>query len=267
MANSKHVACPFPAAYKPTSLNSHLSDGSGKKIVCIDSGTTHYNSPPTITHGTKTTWSNYSRLSIAGNNGNGIFEAKKENGSIKTNWGKTGVKHTEIFRVGGNSGLWLATGSSYENTGIGFELYRRRLDSSKNNNNAEQHCIFLKRWGVELVNHTSGSTRFWSSAVLATDGNFNGGTTSGGTIYKYDFHQMHFKDASGFAGNDWTVKAVWFNTAVKDGSYTGDSTTELMLFNLRFYHDFRASSNSGNSWIKPAWRSYSDRNKQMFKLG
>ena len=267
MASSKHVTCRFPDAYEPTSLSSHKKDGSGKKIVCLDSEVKHYSSPPTITHGTKTSWSNYSRVSQAKKNGNGIFEAAHEKGEILTAWGSTGDKHSEIFRVGGSSGLWLVTGGTYENTGLGFEMYRKRTDSSKNNNNAEQHCIFLKRWGIELVNYQNNNTRFWSSGVLATDGNFNGGSTSGSTINKYYFHQMLFKDASGFAGNDWTVKAVWFNTAVKDGNYTGVASTELMLFNLRFYHDFQASRNSGNSWIKPAWRPYADRNKQMFKLG
>ena len=266
MASSKHVTCPFPDTYEPTSLSSHTNDGNGKNIVCLDSEVKHYSSPPTITHGTTTSWSNYSRVSNAIKNGKGIFEKAKENGQILSAWGKTGDKHSEIFRVGGNSGLWLVTGGSHENTGIGFELYRKRTDSNNNNNNAEQHCIFLKRWGVELVNYKNNNTRFWSSDVLATNGNFDGGSTSGKTIHKYDFHQMRFKDASGFAGNDWTVKAVWFNTAVKNGNYTGDATTELMLFDLRFYHDFQASRNSGNSWIKPNWRSYSDRNKQMFKL-
>ena len=97
MANSKHVTCSFPGAYQPTSLSSHKNDGSGKKIVCLDSEIKHYSSPPTITHGTKTSWSNYSRVSSAIKNGNGIFEAAKENGAIKTNWVKRGTNTLRSF--------------------------------------------------------------------------------------------------------------------------------------------------------------------------
>ena len=256
----------FPSQYEPSSLEGdHKNDGSGKGFEWMDSGVTHHNSPPTITHGDKTSWSTYGRYSHGSSkSGTGWYNKDATKGSVKTNWGVTGSKHTSIISVGGNQGLWLACGTSYEQTGVGFEMRRTRTDSSSNNNNAKQHCIFLRRWGVEFVQRNGSSTKFWSSNTLNTDGNFNGGTASGSTITQYYFYQHYWKQ--GFSADyNWVVKRLWFNLATKDGSYTSDATTDVYIYNCRAYHDMHAGSNGKNRWWKPAWRSLSDRGKVILK--
>ena len=252
----------FPPRYEPGSLDQHKSDGSGKGIEVLKPTVKHHSSSPSITHGTKTSWSSYSRVSQAKNQGTGWHNKAYKSGSIYTNWGATGSKHTEIFSVGADSGYWWTIGKSYEHTGIGIEMCRQRTDSNSNNNNAQQHCIFLKRWGIEFIKRDSSTTKFWSSGVLNTDGNFNGSTTVDGKLTQFYFYQHYFKN--GFYDSDYIVKALWFNTATKDGSYTGDATTNLYLYNMRFYHDMHANDNngsSGNGWLRTAWRTLGDRNK------
>ena len=265
MAIKSHNTRDFPETYKPLNVDQH-KDGvnKGKAFDAIDSGVSHHSSPPTINYGDKSGWSTYSRISNAGKKGVGWHSLRHEDGSVHTNWGSTGSKHTEIFRVGGNHGNWLTIGSSDFITGCGFEMRRKRTDSSSNNNNAQQHCIFLKRWGVEFGQRAGGSTKFWSSGVLNTDGNFNGGTTSGSTISQYYYYRTSFNDY--FRDSDYVVKALWFNTAAKDGSYTGTATTDLWIFNFQLYHEMRGARNVNNRWLKPAWRSWGDRNKGMIQF-
>lgn len=269
MATSKNETVSFPAPYEPGSLTSHKDDGGGKYIgKAIDTNVKSMASAPTITHGSTSSWKDFGLLYSMGTGGGGIFEKTYSAGNVGGSWGATGSKHSEIIKVGGNHGMYLATGTQYEHTGIGFELFRRRTDSDKNNNNAERHCIFLRRWGVELVSRTSGSTRFWSSSELDTNGLFGGGSSTGsGKRWEYKFYKMMFKDVTGFAHESYTTKALWFNFTTKDGSYVGDATTEVKVYNCRFYHDFHSAYNSGNSWIKPAYRAYADRNKNMYKFG
>ncbi len=257
MANKSFKVYDFPAQYEPSNLDQHKNDGSGKGIEVLKPTVTHYSSPPTITHGNTSSWSNYSRVSNARKDGSGWHSKNYKNGSIYTNWGKTGSKHTEIFRVGADSGYWWSIGSSYENTGVGFEMCRRRIDSTSNNNNAKQHCIFLKRWGIEFISRSGSTTKFWSSGVLNTDGNFNGGWVEDGKLTQYYFYKHYFKD--GFNDSNYVVKALWFNTAVKDGNYVNDATTSLYLYNMRFYHDMHAGNNGKNGWLRTAWRSLGNR--------
>lgn len=268
MANSKNETVPFPSVYEPSNLDGHKSDSGGKYIgKAIDSNVSSMSSPPTITHGDKSGWKNFSLLYTMGTNGGGIFEKTYSQGNVGGSWGTTGSKHSEIIRVGGNHGMYLATGTQYEHTGIGFELFRERTDSDNNNNNAEQHCIFLRRWGVELISRTSGTQRFWSSGELNTNGLFSGSSQTGsGKRWEYKFYKMMFKDVTGFAHETYTTKALWFNFTTKDGNYAGNATTNIKVYNCRFYHDFHANNNSGNSWIKPAYRAYADRNKNMYKF-
>lgn len=261
MANKEFKTYPFPPAYEPTTLDGHKDDGSGKGIEVLKPTVAHYSSPPTITHGTTASWSNYSRLSNANSQGTGWHSKDRKTGSIKTNWGSSGTKHTEIFRVGADSGYWWTIGSAYEHTGIGFEMCRQRLDSNDNNNNAEQHCIFLKRFGIEFIQRNGSTTKFWSSAVLNTDGNFNGGSIVDGKLTQFYYYRHAFKSA--FSDPSYVVKALWFNTASKDGSWAGNATTDLFIYNMRFYHDMHSSSNSGNRWLRNGWRTLGNRDKVM----
>lgn len=255
-------------AYEPGvgDLSAHKSDPGTCQLDMIDKNVSHHSSPPTITHGDKTAWSSYVRLTNAKTYGAGpIAQSNRANGGIRCNWGKTGSKHTEIFRLGGNSGRYLPTGSNYEIHSMGFEVYRKRTDSTNpTNNNAEQHCVFLKRWGIELISRTSNSTRFWSSPVLATTGELHNATVSGSGVYTYEFYNNKYNGfGSNFFENNYVIKAIWFNTAVKDGSFPGDATTEFEIYNMRFYQDFKGGS-SNRRMVQPALRNIDDRNKQMF---
>jgi hypothetical protein len=259
MANKAFKTYEFPPTYKPGNLDQHKNDGSGKGIEVLKPTVSHHSSSPSITHGNTSSWSNYSRISSAGKRGDGWHNKNYKNGSIYTNWGTSGSKHTEIFRVGADSGYWWTIGSTYEHTGVGFEMVRIRKDSNENNNNAKQHAIFLKRWGVEFIKRDSGATKFWSSSVLNTDGNFNGGSVEGGHLTQYYFLQHYFQ--SSWSDKDYVVKALWFNTASQDTSKVGEAETDLHIYNMRFYHHMHQSDNTRNRWVRPAWRSLDNRNK------
>jgi len=259
MANKEFKTYAFPPAYKPTTLDDHKNDGNGKGIEVLKPTVTHHNSPPTITHGDIQGWRNNDRYSLANSQGTGWHSKDRKTGCIKTGWGKTGASHTEIFRVGADSGYWWTIGKDYEHTGVGFEMCRQRLDSTNNNPNAEKHCIHLRRWGVEFIQLKGGTTKFWSSTVLNQNGNFNGGSIVDGRLTQFYFVQHYFKNA--FFDPSYVVKALWFNCVTNGG--TGDATTEVFLYNMRFYHDMHASANSGNRWLRNGWRTLDNRGRIM----
>jgi len=255
-------------AYEPHAgnLTEHKADPGTCQTGMVDNGIKHHSSPPTITHGNTTSWSNYSRLSIASSQGLGaIAQSNKSDGSIATNWGQSGSKHTEIFSMGGTSGRYLPTSNDYEIHSMGFEVYRKRTDStSPDNNNAKQHCAFLKRWGIELIHRSSSTTRFWSSDVLATSGELtNNPVTESGGVYNYEFYNVRYGTLGNFFDKDYVIKAIWFNIASQDISKTGDATTQINIYNMRFYSDFRGGS-SNRRMVQPAQRNLSDRNRNMF---
>ena len=84
--------------------------------------------------------------------------------------------------------------------------------------------------------------------------------------FRLGFTQRHLSCwyASPKEYSDYVVKAIWFNTASRDTNKTGTATTDLFLYNMRFYHDMHASANSGsngNGWLRTAWRTLGNRDK------
>jgi hypothetical protein len=269
MANAKHVTVPFPYQYEPSTSGAHGNDGDGKGFEWMDSGFSYHNNCPTITHGNKDGWSTYGLYNNYGTSkrGSGWYAKDPWNNCVRVNWGDCGSKHTSIISIGGNQGLWLPVGGSYEHTGVGFKVWRHRNDSNKNNNNAEQHCIHLRRWGVEFIKRADNTTKFWSSPGIAYHGGFGSqGTTesSSSNIWEYLYYKMMFKDTG--LGHDYVVKRLWFNLATKNGNYANNANTNFDIHFCRAYHDMHGSSNTGNRWIKPKWRSLSDRNKFCYKF-
>lgn len=254
--------------YEPNDLNGHKND-SDMFLWHTSLEVNHHSSPPTITHGDKAGWTNYSRLTTARSvGGDGIYSKTIELGHVFLGWGSSGSKHSEIFSVGGNEGRWARTGTSTSSgvTGFGFEMKVHRTDStSSDNNNASQHCIFLKRYGLELRDRTSTSqSRFWSTPVIASNGAFSGGTVSGGTVYRWDFHKQTRSGGWGYncAGANWVPYRMWFNFASRDGSWSGTATTEIKIFNWRFYYNY--GSYSQGRLVRPAMRALSQANKRTF---
>ena len=257
--NKSFATYAFPGVYEPSSLSAHKDDGNGKGFEWLDSTPQNHDSTPTITHGNTASWDTTGRLPGGSRiDGKGWYEYDSDNGSMYTNWGNTGSEHTTIISVGGNQGLWLCCGSSYEQTGVGFEMKRKRLDSNSNNNNASQHCIYLKRWGIEFVRRESGTTKFWASDTLNSNGNFNGanGTTSN-SIWQYYFYQKKFSGMN--IGHEYVVRRLWFNFKTNSGS--GTANGEVKIYNCRAYHDMHAGNNTGNRWWKPPYRPYNDRGR------
>ena len=107
--------------------------------------------------------------------------------------------------------------------GFGFEIKVHRTDStSPDNNNAEQHCIFLKRYGLELRGRSStSSAKFWSLPVLATGGKLGGGTVSGSDRIYNDIRK--FRSQSGKP-----VIAFMESVAASGGYYTSVACEKII---------------------------------------
>ena len=212
----------------------------------------HHNGSPTITHGDTSGWSNYSRLSNAEIKGAGPQSKLYGDGSAYCTWGSSGSKHTEIFKIGNSDNSRWAPRIS----GVGFEVLRHRTDSTDfNNDNANQHCIFVKRYGAQFKHRTNGNERFWSSPVLAESGEAKGSTFGkDGGVATWEFYNSYFA-WSNTTQNDWLLDGFWVNLASRDTSKVGTATTKVYIFNLRFYYDFNKER-----IVQPAVRPYAQRN-------
>lgn len=245
------------ATWMPTDSAGHGQD-SNAFIEPIDSTlTSHHNSPPTITHGDKTAWSNFSRLSTTRRDGKGPYEKSWTDGCMYNAWGSTGNKHTEIFRIGAaDSCRWIPYVK-----GCGFWVFRHRTDSSDfTNNNAAQHAVFLKRFGMRFKNRHNSDERFWSSGVLATDGRAKQRTYPYlGGVGTDEFYRSGNWGSDNY--RDWLLSEFWVNLATEDTSKAGSATVKLYIADLRFYYD---SQGGNNQLVRPAFRTWADRNKAMF---
>ena len=269
MANARLYFPPFPPQYEPTNLSGHKTSDSTKLFEWMDSGFQYHSSPPSIDYGATHSWPTYGTLRNKDYSkvGTGWYNSDSSKGAVKANWYSTDPERSYVS-IGGNSGLWLPVNGSYEHTGLGFEVYRLRTDSSNNNLNAEAHCNFIYRWGVEFAKRNSSTTRFWSSKDIMTNGKYDnndystGGGSGSGKIWKWYYHRLMFKDVGlNFSSNDWVVKRVWFCICTRQTSKGQNATNELSIYNMKAYHDMHASQNSGNRWGIPKFRPFSERDK------
>lgn len=245
------------ATWMPTNETGHYNDDNAFINAIDGQHLSHYGSPPTYTHGDPTAWSNFSRLSTASIRGKGPYEESWTDGSVYCNWGNTGSKHTEIFRIGKPE---LSRWMPYIK-GVGFRVFRHRQDSTDfTNSNAAQHCTFVKRYGMKFKHRTEGTQRFWSSSVLATDGKAKGHTYQ----YQGGVATDEFYRASPWGSDnyrDWLLSDFWINLATEDTSKAGNATTAVHIYDLRFYYD---SQGGNNQLVLPKFRDYADRNRGMF---
>lgn len=268
MANASLYCPPFPPQYEPTNVDGHKTTNSTKLFEWMDSGFQFHSSPPSINYGAGHSWPSYGTLRNRDYSkiGTGWYNSNHENGAVKANWRSTDPERSYVS-IGGNSGLWLPVGTDYENTGLGFEVIRERTDSSNNNLNAEAHCCFIYRWGVEFARRESGLTKFWSSPDIMGNGSFStnqystGSGSASGRIWRYYYHKLMFKDVGLDMSYDWVVKRVWFCICTRQTSKGQSGTCELSIYNMKSYHDMHASQNSGNRWVKPKMRPFSERDK------
>lgn len=245
------------AVWMPTNQSGHENDDNAFINAVDGQRLTHFNAPPTITHGNKTGWSNFGRLSSADNRGKGVYEKSWTDGSVSCAWGSTGSKHTEIFRIGeADSCRWMPYIK-----GVGFKVFRHRTDSTDfTNNNAAQHCTFLKRYGMRFKNRNDSSERFWSSSVLATDGKAKGHTYGyKGGVATDEFYRVSNWGSDNY--RDWLLSEFWINLATEDSNKAGSASTNVYIYDLRFYYDSQAGS---NQLVKGKFRPWADRNKAMF---
>ena len=244
--------------WDPSGQGQHENDDNAFINAVDGQQLSHWDSPPTITHGTKDGWSNFSRLSNASIQGKGPYEDDWANGSAYCGWGNTGSKHTEIFRIGTpGSSRWMPYVK-----GVGFKVFRHRTDSTDfTNSNAEQHCTFVKRYGMKFKHRTSGDERFWSSPVLATNGKATGHTFGyQGGVATHEFYQTANWGSDNY--RDWLLSDFWVNLATQDSSKAGNATTRVYIYDLRFYYNSGATGNT--QLVLPKFRAYEDRNKAMF---
>lgn len=200
-----------------------------------------------------------------------IYDSSYSNGA---QWQiDTGASNGCISAYEGN-GMWLPSSIL---SGVSFELYRNRVDSDNAaNDNAKQHCIFLRHYGVQLINRTSGTTRFWSSDVCQGPTKSNCGDyykTSGSMDEKqpdgryanssakagdYKFYKATFP--SSFTGNDWLVKGIWFFVTTRWDNAAGSSKSNVYIYNLKWH----VSNLNGSRLLLPTVRSEASRNTITF---
>ena len=243
------------ARWTPDNQSKHEDDGD--VFIKVISDRVKHESKPTITHGTTSGWSDYELLQQGNKTGNGIFETDYGRGSLYCSWGSSGSKHTEIMKYGYyNDSRWLPYVK-----GCGFKVFRHRTDSTSfTNDNANQHCIFLKRFGIRFKHRTNNQWRFWSSDVLATHGEATERTfpyASG--VGTHEFYQC--RDTGFDNYRDWLLESFWVNLASRDTSKVGTATTKVYLYDLRFYHDAQCGK---NRMMQPAFRDAAARNEPMF---
>ena len=254
-----HKLTTYRTQYEPSNKTEHRNNSD--VLYNLTYGTvSHHSSPPTITHGTSSAWSNYSRLSNTSMQGTwGPWHKDHADGSAYCTWGSSGSKHTEIIRIGNpDYGTWMPQAMAV--TGLGFEVFRHRTDSTSfTNDNANQHCIFVKRYGLELRHKSNDSIRFYSSEVLATEGTAKFSTYGyDGGVATEEFYST--KSLGGMSNGDYYVKNFWFNLASRDTSKVGTATTKVYIHDLRLYYDYRNS----HRVFKPAFKYWNDREKAIF---
>ena len=247
----------FKATWMPSGKGEHENDADAV-IDAVSTEVNHKNKPK-ITNGSGDAWTDYAKLTNAAKDGLGIFQESWTNGSVKCSWGNSGSKHSEIFQVGTyNDCRWMPYVK-----GCGFKVFRHRTDSdSFTNNNANQHCIFIKRFGMRFQHRTNDETRFWSSSVLNTDGEARGHTYPyKGGVATDEFYQIERTDIDNY--RDWLVDSFWVNLCSKDTSKAGTANTDVYIYNLRFYYDSQAGN---NRIVQPAFRDKDSRDEPMFSL-
>ena len=247
----------YKARWMPTDQSGHEADQDACWYVTT-SVVTHKNKPK-ITHGSGDAWTDYDKLSNAAIEGYGIYQDSWDSGSIKCSWGSSGSKHSEIFQVGNyTSCKWMPYVK-----GCGFKVFRHRTDSdSFTNNNANQHCIFVKRFGMRFQHRSKDEERFWSSSVLNTDGEARGHTFPyKGGVATHEFYSIDSTNMDNY--RDWLVDSFWVNLASKDVSKPGTASTDVYIYDLRFYYDSQAGN---NRIVNPAFREWKDRDKPMYGI-
>ena len=183
---SNKVIQTYQTVFQPSGLTEHKdSDNAFSPIIKTD--TLSHQSKPSISQGDTTAWSDYAKLSNTVISGEGVHSKTYQNGNAYASWGASGSKHTEIFRIGQTDSSRWAPGIK----GLGFEVFRHRTDSTSfTNDNAKQHCIFIKRYGAKFINRTQNTERFWSSPVLATTGEATNSTFGHeGGVGTYEFYK------------------------------------------------------------------------------
>ena len=243
------------ANWMPTNQSEHEAD-SNSYIDPVSNKVIHTGSVPSITHGNNTAWSSYSRLDYSRIQGKGPFEKDWSNGSIYTTWGSSGSKHSEIFHLGSDDeSRWMPYVK-----GVGFKVFRHRTDSTSfTNDNANQHCIYVERYGMRFKHRSSSSQRFWSSAKLATSGEAKVPTFGyQGGVACHEFYQASPWGSDNY--RDYLLTDFWVNLASRDTSKVGTATTKVYIYDLRFYYE---SQGSNQRLAYPAFRLYDERNKAM----
>lgn len=221
----------------------------------------------------KPTWVDYGRLYTAGIVDEGPYAPENFGGHINAcDWGKTSKKHSEIFSFGfyngcGSKQVWLPSGAGNGVTGFGFHAYRQRTDSSSyTNENCKNMCAFVRNYGARFVNRTTGEYNFWESGELATDGlpleKYGTPRTEGNTWWLYEFYNT---TSFGYApGADWLLESIWWNISNRNIAASGNVTTKISIYDLKFYSDFGVESvdvpEGSQRIVRPAKQDWSNRN-------
>jgi len=244
----------YQSVFQPKNKTEHNSGDPWLKMMPTDK-LTHENKL-TPTQGDTTAWSDYAKLTTTNIKGVGVHSKKWEDGSAYCSWGSSGSKHTEIIRIGEQDNSCWNTNI----TGLGFEVFRHRTDSSTfNNDNANQHCIFVKRFGFTSLKRYGGDIHsFWSSPVLATSGEAKNSTFAyEGGVGTYEFYQVTNLNWNRDP-DDWCLNSFYINLASRDVSKPGTATTKVYIYNLRFYYDY---GNGNHRIVRSAFRPKSERTK------
>ena len=246
----------YRATWMPADETAH-ENGTNTPYDPIKTTLTHSNSTPNITHGHSDAWSNYNRLSNSTIKGVGPWAKDRSDGHIFCSWGLTGSKHSEIFRIGSDlDSRWMPYVK-----GVGFKVFRHRTDSTSfTNDNANQHCIFVQRFGMKFKHRSKDEERFYSSWELATSGEAKGYTYPyGGGVATDEFYRTTDMAFDGY--RDWLLCEFWVNLASRDTKKVGTASTNVYIYDLQFYYDSQAGT---NQLVEPAFRRDSDRNDAMF---
>lgn len=239
--------------WQPQNLEHHKSD-NGVLTGYHDEPdlTFEYKSSVNPTHGNIESWPNYgiSDMTYAWKDGTKIHNKTRDSGP-KFEGGKSGSPHTSNFYLKSKN-WWMPSGFDNGIVGAGFEVYRHRLDSTSNNDNANQHCWYIQKWGVVFKHRTDDSERIWSSNFVK-----EGGAFDGEKVHDYHYYYAYFPDS--VMGPDWLVGGIILQTATRDKSTAGNATSYLRVYNLRYYYSFAGPGKNARV-VRPLRRSYEDRN-------
>lgn len=269
-------------AFSPSDLNQHKASNPWGDSKPVGSSFSFKDANITPGYGNTCKWRDFDSAP-GGNSGHSNFLVSEGNiyAPIYQEGAKwqidTGASHGCISAYEG-SGMWLPSSML---TGVSFELFRNRIDSDKStSDDAKQHCIFLRHFGVKLIHRTKVSTRFWSSDVCQgpiksttppdcgeyykTSGSQDGKQPDGrysNTNAKngdYQFHKATFP--SNFTGDDWLVKGIWFFITTRWDNAAGKANSNVYIYNLKWH----VSNLNGSRLLLPKVRSQSSRDDVTF---